>query len=65
MYTWDDVQGKIDADYLLAIRLQEEEREKLSEVEKAKLFVQLLEIRRKHFAAKRAKEKRKKPPTKA
>ncbi|GKG00471.1 hypothetical protein Tco_0302161, partial [Tanacetum coccineum] len=29
------------------------------------LFQQLLEKRRKHFAAKRAKEKRNKPPTKA
>ncbi|GKC54039.1 hypothetical protein Tco_1076784, partial [Tanacetum coccineum] len=33
--------------------------------EKATLFQQLLEKRRKHFAAKRAEEKRNKPPTKA
>ncbi|GJY52118.1 hypothetical protein Tco_0442965 [Tanacetum coccineum] len=33
--------------------------------EKSKLFVQLLEARKKHFAAIRAKEKRNKPPTKA
>ncbi|GJX04126.1 hypothetical protein Tco_0190042 [Tanacetum coccineum] len=33
--------------------------------EKATLFQQLLEKRRKHFADKRAEEKRNKPPTKA
>ncbi|GJX91954.1 hypothetical protein Tco_0345280 [Tanacetum coccineum] len=41
-------------------------QEELSDVEKATLFVQLLEKRRKHFAAKkRAEEKRNKPPTQA
>ncbi|GKE12982.1 hypothetical protein Tco_1416533 [Tanacetum coccineum] len=33
--------------------------------ERAKLFQQLLEKRRKHFAAKRAEEKRNRPPTRA
>ncbi|GJT45033.1 hypothetical protein Tco_0953748 [Tanacetum coccineum] len=45
--------------------MQAEEQEKLSIEEKSKLFVQLLEARKKHFAAIRAKEKRNKPPTKA
>ncbi|GKB73920.1 hypothetical protein Tco_0935332, partial [Tanacetum coccineum] len=63
--TWDDIQAKIDADYQLAERLQAQEQEELSVVEKAILFQQLLEKRRKHFAAKRAEEKRNKPPTKA
>ncbi|GJR21806.1 putative ribonuclease H-like domain-containing protein [Tanacetum coccineum] len=51
----------------LQAELEEEERlqEELTIEEKSKLFQQLLEIRRKHFAAKRAKEKRNKPPTKA
>ncbi|GJV83186.1 hypothetical protein Tco_1523084 [Tanacetum coccineum] len=40
-------------------------QEKLSIEEKSKLFVQLLEARKKHFATIRAKEKRNKPPTKA
>ncbi|GJS44718.1 retrovirus-related pol polyprotein from transposon TNT 1-94 [Tanacetum coccineum] len=62
---WDDIQAKIDADYQLAERLQAEEQEELSVEEKAKLFQQLLEQRRKHFAAKSAKEKRNKPPTQA
>ncbi|GJZ12709.1 hypothetical protein Tco_0547939 [Tanacetum coccineum] len=63
--TWDDIQAKIDADHQLAERLQAQEQEELSIEEKATLFQQLLEKRRKHFAAKRAEEKRNKPPTKA
>ncbi|GKB82457.1 hypothetical protein Tco_0949352, partial [Tanacetum coccineum] len=63
--TWDDIQAKIDADHQLAERLQAQEQEELSDAEKATLFVQLLEKRRKHFAAKRTEEKRNKPPTKA
>ncbi|GJZ71063.1 hypothetical protein Tco_0634914 [Tanacetum coccineum] len=62
---WDDIQAKIKADHELAQRLQAEEQEKLSDVEKATLFQQLLEKRRKHFAAKSAEEKRNKPPTQA
>ncbi|GJX10013.1 reverse transcriptase domain-containing protein [Tanacetum coccineum] len=45
--------------------LQAQEQEELSVEEKAILFQKLLEKRRKHFAAKRAKEKRNKPPIKA
>ncbi|GKA23113.1 hypothetical protein Tco_0709075 [Tanacetum coccineum] len=63
--TWDDIQAKIDVDHQLAKRLQEQEQEELFVKEKATLFQQLLEKRRKHFAAKRAEEKRNKPPTKA
>ncbi|GJW64709.1 putative ribonuclease H-like domain-containing protein [Tanacetum coccineum] len=51
---WDDIQSKIDADHQLAERLQAQEQEELSDAEKATLFQQLLEKRRKHFAAKRA-----------
>ncbi|GJS31202.1 hypothetical protein Tco_0491822 [Tanacetum coccineum] len=51
--TWDDIQAKIDADHQLAKRLQVQEQEELSIKEKATLFQQLLEKRRKHFAAKR------------
>ncbi|GKG14129.1 hypothetical protein Tco_0353729, partial [Tanacetum coccineum] len=63
--TWDDIYAKIDADHQLAERLQAQEQEELSIEEKATLFQQLLEKRRKHFTAKRAEEKRNKPPTKA
>ncbi|GJY06512.1 hypothetical protein Tco_0373566 [Tanacetum coccineum] len=62
---WDDIQAKIDADYQLAERMQAQEQEELSDAEKATLFQQLLEKRRKHFAGKSAKEKRNKPPTQA
>ncbi|GJT93961.1 hypothetical protein Tco_1082806 [Tanacetum coccineum] len=53
---WDDIQANIDADYQLALRLQAEEQEELFVEEKAKLFQQLLEQRRKHFAAKKLKD---------
>ncbi|GJR99488.1 hypothetical protein Tco_0315997 [Tanacetum coccineum] len=62
---WDDIQVKTEADYQLAQRLQAQEQEELTDEEKARLFVQFLEQRRKHFAAKRAEEKRNKPPTRA
>ncbi|GJS37384.1 hypothetical protein Tco_0535766 [Tanacetum coccineum] len=52
--TKDDIQAKIDVDHQLAERLQAQEQEELSNAEKATLFQQLLEKRRKHFAAKRA-----------
>ncbi|GJU90824.1 hypothetical protein Tco_1303247 [Tanacetum coccineum] len=63
--TWDDIQAKIKVDCLLAKRLQAREQEELTIVERAKLFQQLLEKRRKHFAANRAEEKRNRPPTRA
>ncbi|GJQ94336.1 retrovirus-related pol polyprotein from transposon TNT 1-94 [Tanacetum coccineum] len=62
---WDDIQDKVEVDYKLAQRLQALDQEELSDAEKATLFVQLLEKRRKHFTAKRAEEKRNRPPTKA
>ncbi|GJQ98016.1 hypothetical protein Tco_0009155 [Tanacetum coccineum] len=62
---WDDIQAKIEADRLLAERLQVREQEELTIEDRAKLFQQLLEKRRKHFAAKRAEEKRNIPLTKA
>nr|GEU73036.1 retrovirus-related Pol polyprotein from transposon TNT 1-94 [Tanacetum cinerariifolium] len=45
--------------------LQAREREEFSEVQKARLLVELIEKRKKHFTALRAQEKRNKPPTKA
>nr|GFD30980.1 hypothetical protein [Tanacetum cinerariifolium] len=61
----DDIQAKIDVDHQLAKRFQAQEQEELSDTEKATLFQQLLEKRRKHFAAKKVEEKRNKPPTQA
>ncbi|GJW23791.1 uncharacterized mitochondrial protein-like protein [Tanacetum coccineum] len=62
---WDDIQAKVDADYQLAQRLQAEEQEQFITKQKAALFKELLEQRKKHFAAKKAEENRNKPPTKA
>ncbi|GKC64735.1 hypothetical protein Tco_1097333 [Tanacetum coccineum] len=62
---WDDIHAKIEVDHELAQRLQAQEQEELSVKEKAKLFQQLLEQRKKHFAAKRAIEQRNEPPTQA
>ncbi|GJT95750.1 hypothetical protein Tco_1091268 [Tanacetum coccineum] len=63
--SWDNTQAMMDADFQLAQQMQTEEQEQLSIEEKSKLFVKLLEKRKKHFAALRAQEKRSKPPTKA
>ncbi|GJQ93907.1 retrovirus-related pol polyprotein from transposon TNT 1-94 [Tanacetum coccineum] len=60
-----NTQAMMEADRLLAERLQSKEREELTDEEKAKLFMELMEKRRKHFAALRAQEKRNRPPTKA
>ncbi|GJX86182.1 hypothetical protein Tco_0336956 [Tanacetum coccineum] len=63
--SWDNTQAMMDADFQLAQQMQTEEQEQLSIEEKSRLFVELLEKRKKHFAALRAQEKRSKPPTKA
>ncbi|GJR51947.1 hypothetical protein Tco_1402468 [Tanacetum coccineum] len=55
----------LEADRLLAERLQSKEREELTDEEKGKLFMELMVKRRKHFVALRAQEKRNRPPTKA
>ncbi|GJX37138.1 hypothetical protein Tco_0250441 [Tanacetum coccineum] len=49
----------------MAERLQTRKQEEWTDKEKARLFVELLENIKKHFAALRAQEKRSKPPTKA
>ncbi|GJU21032.1 hypothetical protein Tco_1154374 [Tanacetum coccineum] len=63
--SWDNTQAMMDADRLLAEILQAREQEELTDKEKARLFVELLEKRKKHFVALRAQEKRNKTPTKA
>ncbi|GJY47045.1 hypothetical protein Tco_0436108 [Tanacetum coccineum] len=61
----DGDEAKIDADYQLAQRLQAQEQDEFTNAEKVRLFVQFLEQRRKQFTAKRAEEKRNRPPTRA
>ncbi|GKB25082.1 hypothetical protein Tco_0864483, partial [Tanacetum coccineum] len=52
-------------DYELAAKLQAEEQGEISIKERSKLFVELLNERKKHFARLRAEEQRRKPLTKA
>ncbi|GJQ97053.1 hypothetical protein Tco_0008192 [Tanacetum coccineum] len=54
----------MDADYELATKLQKRDREELTIEERSKLFVELMNERKKHFARLRAEEQRRKPPTK-
>nr|GEU56378.1 hypothetical protein [Tanacetum cinerariifolium] len=62
---WDDVQATIDDDRQLSEQLQTQEREQLSIEERSKLLAELIESRKKYFAAKRVEEIRNKPPTNA
>ncbi|GKB01343.1 hypothetical protein Tco_0829387 [Tanacetum coccineum] len=63
--SWENTQAMMEADRLLAERLQTREQEELTDEEKAKLFMEFMEKMRKHFATLRAQEKRNRPPTKA
>ncbi|GJU42074.1 hypothetical protein Tco_1195031 [Tanacetum coccineum] len=54
----------MDADALLAARLQEEEREQFSIDEQARFLVETIAERKRFFAAQRAEQIRNKPPTK-
>ncbi|GJT62593.1 hypothetical protein Tco_1006126 [Tanacetum coccineum] len=55
----------IEVDFKLAQRLQTEEQGEITFEERSRLFVELMNKRKKHFAMLRAEEKRRKPPTKA
>ncbi|GJY37758.1 putative ribonuclease H-like domain-containing protein, partial [Tanacetum coccineum] len=61
---FDNVQARIEADALLAARLQEEEREQFSIDEQARFLVETIAERKRFFAAQRAEQIRNKPPTK-
>ncbi|GJR65131.1 putative ribonuclease H-like domain-containing protein [Tanacetum coccineum] len=58
------VQARMDANELLALRLQEQEREQFSIDEQARFLVETIAARKKFFATQRAAEIRNKPPTK-
>ncbi|GJT33421.1 hypothetical protein Tco_0923840 [Tanacetum coccineum] len=55
----------MEEDYELAQRLQAKEQGELTIEERSKLFVELMDKRKKHFAKLKAEEIRRKPPTKA
>nr|GEU28611.1 retrovirus-related Pol polyprotein from transposon TNT 1-94 [Tanacetum cinerariifolium] len=52
--SWDNTQAMMDADCELPARLQEEKRGEFSIEEKSRLFVELMDKRKKHFARLRA-----------
>nr|GEX33731.1 hypothetical protein [Tanacetum cinerariifolium] len=60
----EDVQARMDADVLLAERLQQEEREQFTINEQARMLVDLIAERKRFFAAQRTEQFRNKPPTK-
>ncbi|GJQ98743.1 putative ribonuclease H-like domain-containing protein [Tanacetum coccineum] len=54
-----------EPNYELAARLQAQEQEELTIEERSKMFVELMDKRKKHFARLRVEEQRRNPPTKA
>ncbi|GJZ90826.1 hypothetical protein Tco_0662753 [Tanacetum coccineum] len=62
---WEDIQARVQADEELVQRLQVEEREKYTKTEQARMLAELINQRKRYFAAQRAKERRNKPPTQA
>ncbi|GKC54345.1 hypothetical protein Tco_1077090 [Tanacetum coccineum] len=61
----EDIQARMDADELLAERLQQEEREQFTIEEKSRMLVEMIAERKRFFAAQRAEQIRNKPPTRA
>ncbi|GKA73548.1 hypothetical protein Tco_0779850 [Tanacetum coccineum] len=62
---YDEVQARIDADHELAVRWTQEEQEKYTVDERAKLLAEYFENRKKQLAEERAAAIRNKPPTKS
>ncbi|GKD96319.1 hypothetical protein Tco_1380216 [Tanacetum coccineum] len=56
---WEDIQARVKADEELAQRLQAKEREMFTE--QARMLVELINQRKRYFAAQKAKERRNKP----
>ncbi|GJV58337.1 putative ribonuclease H-like domain-containing protein [Tanacetum coccineum] len=65
LISWDNTQAVMEVDYELAQRLQAEEQGELTIEERSRLFVELMDKRKNHFAKLIAKNIRRKPPTKA
>ncbi|GKD24660.1 hypothetical protein Tco_1230874 [Tanacetum coccineum] len=63
--TYDEVQAGIDADALLAAKLQQEEREEYTIKERANFLAEIIAAQRKFRAAQRSAEIRNRPPTKS
>ncbi|GJT44933.1 hypothetical protein Tco_0953648 [Tanacetum coccineum] len=56
---------RVKADEELAQRLQADKREMYTEAEQSRMLVELINKRKRYFAAQRAEERRNKPPTQA
>ncbi|GKA44788.1 hypothetical protein Tco_0737584 [Tanacetum coccineum] len=63
--SWDNTQAMMEAYFELAQMLQAEEHGEITIEERSRLFVELMNRRKKHFAKLRAKEIRRNLPTKA
>ncbi|GJR03174.1 hypothetical protein Tco_0526158 [Tanacetum coccineum] len=61
----ENIRARVEADEELTQRLQAEERNKYSEVDQAKMLVDLINQRKRYFAAQKAKAKRNKTITQA
>ncbi|GJV99839.1 hypothetical protein Tco_1555091 [Tanacetum coccineum] len=61
---YDDIKARIEADRLLAERLQEEEREQFTVEERAKFLHDIIAAQRRFLAQQRSEAIRNKPPTK-
>ncbi|GKA23285.1 retrovirus-related pol polyprotein from transposon TNT 1-94 [Tanacetum coccineum] len=62
---WENIRARVEADEELTQRLQAEERNKYSKVDQAKMLVDLINQRKRYFAAQKAEAKRNKPMTQA
>ncbi|GJS81828.1 putative ribonuclease H-like domain-containing protein [Tanacetum coccineum] len=62
---FDEIQARIDADHELVVRLTHEEQEKYTIEERATLFAEYFERRKKQLSAERAEAIRNKPSTRA
>ncbi|GJT34454.1 putative ribonuclease H-like domain-containing protein [Tanacetum coccineum] len=62
---WENIRARVEADEELTQKLQAEEREKYSEVDQAKMLVDLINQRKRFFAQQRGEAKRNKPMTQA
>ncbi|GJZ41084.1 hypothetical protein Tco_0587970, partial [Tanacetum coccineum] len=62
---WENIRARVEADEDLSRRLQAEEMNKYSKVNQAKMLVDLINQRKKYFAAQKAEAKRNKPMTQA
>ncbi|GKA59914.1 hypothetical protein Tco_0759227 [Tanacetum coccineum] len=62
---WEDIRARVEADEELTQKLQAEERDKYSEGDQARMLVDLINQRKRYFAAQKAEAKRNKPMTQA